>query len=527
MAFESLSFRYNFQITDFPERWLPLIHLYDPDLPLFPIYYFHAISNKVAAGLRPNFTDRVFGYLEKMNVVGAKKLDIFLITNKDLFQEANSEFRNLAENEIRERLGLNNPVTAADVANTFLPPLDYANAVMNEIWHRVVSDTYDNLLPFGRLWDEVLGLTRFVASWNSDKGRKGELVQTHYFCSKFGEKIQVGGGIPNVDFFLLPTIHELLEPSNPLNTFPNYSKLVDVANRFQNNNCTYVPVGTLYLSKYNNPPNTGSFNTQKLNAIISQAYIPQNLRGHAIECFNAFYKGPTRTILFLMMLSDLRTKHLDPSLLNNSNLGCIYDQLKSTYQSPKVIHIYAQQSFGNPNAIPKDIWIDTFLKWPLNIKKHLPISNPNKYLFSKSNNLGKAERLIWVAAQARKVHSSACNDALWCIKKASNDNARGGNPLSCRICLASIRNVCPAFNEIKNKTVVFNKSATASQFQIQTSGGNNIAINQKFYSCSGKSIYDQIIDDFSTSDNPNGFAPFPSQHHNGGSLTVQEFIDTY
>jgi hypothetical protein len=44
MAFESLAYRYTFEIVSFPERWLPLIHLYDPDLPLFPIYYYHVLN---------------------------------------------------------------------------------------------------------------------------------------------------------------------------------------------------------------------------------------------------------------------------------------------------------------------------------------------------------------------------------------------------------------------------------------------------------------------------------------------------
>jgi hypothetical protein len=42
-----------------------------------------------------------------------------------------------------------------------------ANPFLAEVWERVVSNHYDGKLPFGRLWDEVLGLARWVASWNS------------------------------------------------------------------------------------------------------------------------------------------------------------------------------------------------------------------------------------------------------------------------------------------------------------------------------------------------------------------------
>ena len=40
MPFESLAFRHTYDFTGFPDRWLPLIHLYDADLPLFPVTIF-------------------------------------------------------------------------------------------------------------------------------------------------------------------------------------------------------------------------------------------------------------------------------------------------------------------------------------------------------------------------------------------------------------------------------------------------------------------------------------------------------
>jgi hypothetical protein len=527
MPFESLSFRHSFQLTNFPERWLPLIHLYDADLPLFPIYYFHATSKQLPQGQRPNHSDRVFGYVEKLNSLGGRVVEIHLITNKDLSTQSNIHYKLLAETEVKERIGINNPVTTVDVANGLQAPLAYANPVLSELWNRVVSDTYDNMLPFGRLWDEVLGLTRFVASWNSPGGRKGELIQTHYFSSKYGEPIQNGGGIPHIDFYLLPTINELLDQTNPLNIFPKYSELISVSDLFQLNNCTLVPVGNISLSKFANSQG-GKFNTEKIHNLINSAYIPHNLRSSAIECFNTFDKGPQRTVIFFLMLSDLRRGRLNPATLSNTTLGSMYDGLGGTYQSPKVIHIYAQQSFGNTSAMPIDIWMETFFQWPLNLYKNYPNATKNKDVLSASTNLGKVERLLWVAAQARKVHSSACNDAIWCTKYASNRKPRGANPLACKICLASIRNVCPAYADIQNKQIVFNVAGTTQQFEVRTTSGNNLTPNQKFTSCKGQSIYSDIEDDFSPSDSPNGFAPYPTANHNNGSiLTVEQFVATY
>jgi hypothetical protein len=524
MPFESLSYRHTITVPQFPQRWLPLIHLYDPDLPLFPIYYFHVLPENVAVGDRPTDTQRAFGYVEKINLDDQNNLNVTIVVNKDLSNTINQVYVGPVRNEVCERLGLCNPVRVTDITGA-LTGLTLANQVLIEIWHRVVANSYDNMLPFGKLWDEVLGLTRFVASWNSPGGRKGELIQTHYFMTRFGEQIQSSGGIPQVDFYLLPTIRELLDRNNPLNSFPKFSDLLAVSDAFQTNYCGVKNLGGAVISRFLNPRG-GKFNTEGILSILNGVHMAHQLRPSAIECFNTFDKGPQRTVIYLMLLSDIRNGRLNPAALTAAQMGSIYDGLANTYQSPKAIAIYAQQSFGNPTTMPVDIWIDTFLQWPLAI-----FPKKNRYeidLFSLSNNLGKVERLIWVTAQARKVHSRACDDALWCLKYSSSREPRGANPFSCNICLPSIRNVCPAYNLIRDQYIVFNTARTAQDtFEIRTSANNNATPNQRFIRCSGKSIEIDIIDDFSPDDDPGGFAPYPARGHNGQRITVQDFVSIY
>ena len=526
MAFESLSCRHVFTIADLPHRWLPLIHLYDPDLPLFPVYYFHTLPD-LPKGHRPALTERAFGYIEKVNLteVGA---EVTVVTNKNLSLPSGVAYLDPVRRAVRERLGLETSVTISDIKSAFMSPLDYANDVLVEIWHRVVDNAYGNRLPFGRLWDEVLGLTRFVASWNPQSGRKGELIQTHYFASRFGVRIQSSGNIPQVDFFLLPTIQELLDTSNPLTGFPQFADLVETAHLFQSGYCSLVELKDLVVSKFENP-GKGKFNTEGLLGIIAGRKIPYQYRPSAIECFNAFGKGPQRTVIYLMLLDDIRKKRIDIAALTPEQCGSIYDGLGGTYQSPKVIEIYAQQSFGNPSAMPIDTWIDTFLKWPLRIYPTNKMKNVYQYIFSHSCNLGKVERLLWVAGQARKVHSSACNDALWCLKYDSEGRPRGANPLACNICLQSVRNTCPAYAQIKQSIVAFNKrSLKKVDFIIQTSAHNNKSSDQAFVSCEGYDIYGyHLSDDFSPADAPYGFAPYPSSAHHGENVTVETFVNTY
>jgi hypothetical protein len=526
MAFESLSSRFSFEIDGFPHRWLPLIHLYDPDLLMFPIYYFH-ILDPAASGRRPLETERVFGYVEHIALTGSSSIRVSIVTNKDLSNQINAMFLPLVIAEVKERFGCANPITRNDVENAFNSPLDYANPVLREMWQRSISNAYGNILPFGRLWDEVLGFPRFVASWNSQSGRKGELIQTHLFASKFGVPIQSSGDVPQVDFFLLPSINELTDNTNPLTVFPNFRKLIDIARLFQQHYCSLIEVAGFTLSRFKNPFG-GIFDTKKLLKIINSTNIPQEYRPLATECFNAFGKGPARSVIALMLLDDLRQGRISPSTLNSYQCGSIYDSLGGTYQSPKVIQIYAQQSFGNSNAMPIDTWIETFFKWPLRVfslkRKRMKYVD----IFSHASNLGRVERLLWVVGQARKVHSSVCNDALWCLKYGSSKKPRGANPFSCNICLLAIRQCCPAHEMIKSKTVGFNLTGRPqTDFLIKTSSGNNTTPNQKFVSCRGKSIYDIILDDFSPSDDPDGFAPFPDPNHKGSVITVEEFVRIY
>jgi len=526
--FESLAYRYTFSLSSFPSQWLPLIHLYDPDLPLFPIYYFHALLNPAQSN--PNETDRVFGYVEKLNLDDDGNVTVGIIVNKDLKDPQNVAYQNLAINEVKERLGINNPVTVDDVRNAFTGTLSGSNAVLVETWKRVVSVAYGDMLPFGKLWDEVLGLARFVSSWNPPGGRKSEFIQTHYFASKFGVRIQTEDAVHRIDFFLLPTIHELLDQDNPLTLFPRFSELLQVARQVQKQFCSVINISGITLSKFNNPYK-GRFTSERMQQLINQLSIPSTHRRAAIECFNAFDKGNQRPMIFFMMLDDLRQRRLTPASLNSAQCGSIYDGLagKSTYQAPKVIAIYAQQSFGNESAVPVDTWVMTFFKWPLNVFPKGRTKQPYLELFSKSQRLGKVERLVWVTAQARKVHSSACNDALWCLKYGSPgaNQPRGANPFACNICFEPIRKVCPAYSEIKDESVSFNGGTHPGRFNVETTAHNNTEPDQYFIRCIGRGTYGEMVDEFSPADDPTGFAPFPGSEFNGDLITVDEFVAKY
>ena len=133
MAFESLAYRHTLSLPELPDRWLPLIHLYDPDLPLFPIYYFHVLSDNLPEGHRPSDNERAFGYIERINMVEGTGAEVSIVLNKNLELSADNHYLGPVTNGVKERLGILDPVTHADIANAFESPLDISNNVLSEM----------------------------------------------------------------------------------------------------------------------------------------------------------------------------------------------------------------------------------------------------------------------------------------------------------------------------------------------------------------------------------------------------------
>jgi hypothetical protein len=219
-----------------------------------------------------------------------------------------------------------------------------------------------------------------------------------------------------------------------------------------------------------------------------------------------------------MMLHDLRHGFWAPHKLSPSLCADMYKSLGGSYQSPKVLQLYAQQCFGSECALPIDNWVKTFVHWPLNFTSYTDYYSD---LFAASALWGRLERLIWVAAQARKVHASVAAEILWCIRYGSAGNQmRGAGPLSCKICDVSIRSVCPAYAAVSSKSVLFN--VDGGDFRVNTSAGDDTTPNQTFVSCESA----VCVDEYSPRDRPTEFLPFP-QVGLAAPTTVADFVATY
>jgi hypothetical protein len=350
--------------------------------------------------------------------------------------------------------------------------------------------------------------------------------------------------VPTVEFRLLPTWEELTDPGNPLTLFPKFQDLVLASTElcqltffqaFEVSNWSYTGM------KQRKGRLDTKFYRQSLVAKVSDHY-----RTALGECFNAFNKGPDRTLMFLMFLNDVRQinavtpipsgsskPRLNPAKLSASDAAEVALTLTHR-QSKKVVSIYAQQAHGNPHCLPIDTWIAAFLAFPLNVARY--DAKQGSYagdkanlaaiqeFVSSANHLGKVEPLLWTTAQARKIHSAICDDALWCIKESAKFKARGANPLSCKACLLAIRQACPAYAQIAASEVTFN--AKGGDFRLKTSASDNKTTGQTFETCTSASgiVDEDTVHDFSTAFR----VSYPHPSHKGGTpMRVRDFIAMY
>lgn len=528
MAFESLSETYEFTVEGYPDRWLPLTYLYDPDLPLFPTHYFHVLNPDLPANQRPGEYDRAYGFIQRITIE-EDAARVLICCNKKLDSAANMRLADAVRGEVCQRLGIVNPVELSDLEGCLSGSLSGANRILKELWYQVADGPFSKRLPFGALWDPIFGLARFIASWYSDGGRKGELIQTHYFCRVFGQRISNADGI-HADFYLLPTYQEFRDQTNPLSLFPRFAGLLAATKQFTSQYCDIVDVGSMRLSAFRGKRKagvSGVLNQAKLLDVFER--MPQSHNRALTELYNAFNRGPSRSVLAIMMIADLQRHGWSPEILDRKDAAMLYWQLGNSYQSPKVMHLYAQLCFGNQSVLPIDNWVSTFLMWPLGFGR---CTNAASYtsLFDACMVWGKVERLIWMAVQARKVHSSSCEGILWCVRYGNAQQAvRGSGPLSCKICLPHFRDACAAYESIREKQVSFNAlQAKGSAFNIVTSAQDNNTLGQRILRCDGiDTATAGQRDEYSPKDRPADFHVYPAPDHNGSPLTVSEFIEKY
>ena len=93
----------------------------------------------------------------------------------------------------------------------------------DELW-RYVSQSYGRYLPYGRFYEEIFSIVRFVSAWQPKTGRQSEMRMLYNFLSIFGEEIPVRGKWDYLQFFLIPSYVDTVDRN--FSEFPKFDILV-------------------------------------------------------------------------------------------------------------------------------------------------------------------------------------------------------------------------------------------------------------------------------------------------------------
>ena len=211
-----------------------------------------------------------------------------------------------------------------------------------------------------------------------------------------------------MNFYLLPTYDDVYYRS--LKEFPKFDRLIAVVNKLKEKFYEEAKFGNLRFYVLHDSDNNDLLqmwapkkkkNSSDLHGDekwrkVTKNLIPDVLTVKQKEILDflvdAFNRFPLRAISFISTVINI-DKHNDFRKWTKEDLDSIHKRPKIGF-SHKVAGCFIQQGFGNVEIAPIDIWIDSFCKNVFDIKGE-------NFLMSFSN-VGKLERMLWFAGQARK-----------------------------------------------------------------------------------------------------------------------------
>lgn len=419
-------------IENIPIEWIPKIELYYPDLPQFPIMYIHLYKNET----------RVIGcpVIANYELNGKFCNGTFIILSN---VEGSDDIRLLFSKEIKERIGFSNKIGKNDLSMFYGSNDKYKN-YFNDLWSRI-KRTYGDYIPYGKFYEEIYSIVRFVSAFAPKTGRQSEMRMLYNFMKEFGEKVSFPKEFHHLEFYVIPTINDL----GKYNEFPKFNDLVNTMDKVYN--ALFIETVEINGHKFKVLPKAWK---QSMNDFIQEISTPLynnkviNEKEKLIieNLVNTFNRLSWRASFFIssfeILVSDYSYSLWDKDFFINFYLE---DKRLKGY-SEKVIACFLQQGFKKDFAIPIDTWIETFHKFTLGIEERKDFFNSFEYL-------GKMERLIWLSSQANKTNMTNFYDVLWCQRYGTNNNRElmEINPLACYRC--AFNNSCVGLSFKNNSEI--------------------------------------------------------------------------
>ena len=431
-----VKFESTIAVKGVPIQWIPRFELFYPDLPQFPIVYVHTKVDAV----------RVYGFPAALSFVLGEgeycDVDVTFLSNINL--EEHPEVKLAALKELEERFGASNRVDVNDVVKCCNGITQYED-FFRELW-RYIEDLYGPSIPFGKYYEEVYSMVRFVSAWNPKTGRQSEMRMLYNFLSIFGESVEVTGRWKHMRFFLIPTYDDIRAES--LSEFPRFEGLFAAMNKawsFYFTEESSIGQTTIRSMSESWPTSKGEFIVNVSYPLYAAGALTLEERSALERLVDAFNRHPWRAAFFIWSIMSMFEK--DYRQWDKSFFSEFYVDKQGVGVSEKAVACFLQQGFGNTDVIPVDTWIEAFYEHVLGI-------DALEDFLAMFCELGKLERAMWFSSQANKTNVQPFFDLMWCTRYGNTGNTklRGANPLSCFEC--RLRPKCVGYAKIRDSNVL-------------------------------------------------------------------------
>ena len=488
----TLNHIHTIHFSDVPLAWSTRFELFTPDLEQFPLMYIHTITEM----------GRVYGFPISTRVIKVNKtnstIEVKFLCN---VAEGTDEYDCVIFEELSHRFGIANAIKPSHLKVICSGNSRY-QSVLEEVWEGRIDKVYGDMIPHGRIYDEIFGLVRFSASGVAPKlGKTSELRMTYWFMKEFGQPVQLQDECEPFsfcEFYLLPTVSEVR--GRNYSDFPNFDNLVHCLTpfwdsefplRFKLDDMDMQNMDVLrdHLNKRNLPTNgrrkVDLWNRLKKDMMLEKAYLgapeyrwarsggdelptranlfEDRYQAMFIDEFDTldrlrhiFNRNCTRMYHFVWNLMTFIEHGFDNFSERNDFKKILLHHHERKGFSSKVLACILQQCFGY-EAMPIDTWVKTFVIYAFGFdptgdgKGDLSPSNTLE-LYDNFTDLDKLEKIIWVSSMGNKTNKTEFEDILWCQRYGTDEGAdgpcRGANPLACTNCC--LRTSCIGFERISD-----------------------------------------------------------------------------
>ena len=471
-------------ICNLPLQWIPKIELYYPDLPQFPIMYVHFLLNdkriiacpvSVSYKIHNNYCDA----------------DFIVLIN----ETPTTELIQSLTNEISNRIGFSNQITQQTVIDCCKGNKAYIG-IFTDFW-KYIEKSYGASIPYGRFYEEIYSIPRFVAAWQPKTGRQSEMRMLYNFMSAFGEEVSFPSNWKHLEYYIIPTYTDVRNKNYSM--FPIFKKLYHAITqlfRLDFTNSVSIDGINFKVMPHAWKQNKDDFITNVTGKYYALGEISEDDKYYAEILVDAFNRHAWRAAYFISAF--LNIENSDYQTWNKNFFKDFYNSgSKLKGYSEKVIACFLQQGFANEEIIPIDTWIETFYQFPLGI-------NSRSDFYDDFNMLGKLERVIWLASQSNKTNMRNFFDILWCQRYGTigNKKLRGVNPLACSLC--KLNQTCVGLSKLAHSKVLISNTLSPETFDtISKDILDNIKficllendVPKKVYKKSSRNWY--LVDEFS------------------------------